>query len=366
MSDVASQIDNQPNETSQPPTRARKLMRALGLLLIGLSVLSAWYLLVGYLGWQSGQTALTEMREVEMTAQLARQITLARENIGQGSYNLALRRLDYVLEHDPGSQEALDLQAQALAELALLNTPQPELALTASPTPLPLPSATPGLISDPQAELQRIRRLIANGDWPAALPALVTFQWQFPSYERQETDQLLYDVYINLGLDLLEGEDVELGLFYLERAESLGNLSQEVLDYRLWAELYLQGIAFYGVNWEVTTYYFRELCLSAPFYQLACERLQESLVNLGDQYGAALDWCPAQALYQEALQYDRTQALVEELSQAQAACLLATPTPLAPITDTLPVTGTEPLPDALFDLLTPTAAATANPGQLPH
>ncbi len=357
MSDVASQVDNQPNEPSQPPTRARKFMRAFGVLLIALSVLLAWYLLVGYLGWQSGQTALVAKREAELTVQLTRQISLARENIGQGSYTLALRRLTYVLERDPSSQEALDLQAQVQSELAALNTPQPEPAATMTATPQPLPTATPGLISDPQAELQRLRRLAANRAWPDALPALVTFQRQFPNYERPATDKLLYDAYINLGLDLLEGEEVELGLFYLEQAEKLGNLSQEVLDYRLWAELYLQGIAFYGVNWEVTTYYFRELCLSAPFYQLACERLQESLVNLGDQYGAALDWCPAQELYQEALQYDRTQALVEKLGQAQEACLLATPTPLAPITDTLPVTGTEPLPDSLFDLLTPMPTA---------
>ncbi len=365
MSDVISPTDNQTSETvdeTAVPTisRSRKIMRAVGIVLIGLSVLLGWYLLIGYLGWQSGQEALVEERAIEEANILARQISLARENIDQDSFNLALRRLEYVLERDPNNREALDLQDQAQTALAALITPQAQLVATNTPTPEPLPTATPGVISDPQKELQRIRRLAANHSWEEGLSSLLAFQRQFPNYERQETDKLLYDAYINYGLTLLEGEQVELGLFYLEQAEKLGDLSQELLDYRLWAELYLQGIAFYGVNWDVATYYFRELCLSAPFYQSSCERLRESLVNLADQYAGSLDWCPAEPLYQEALQYERTQAVVTKLSQAQEACLSATPTPLAPITDTLPVTGTDSLPDAPFILWTPTAAAGSN------
>jgi tetratricopeptide (TPR) repeat protein len=290
-------------------------------------------------------------------------MTLAQENIDQGSYNLALRRLAYILEHDPQNQEAQTLQKQAETELASLTAPLQAGGPTASAptaTPQPLPSPTPGLISDPQAELQRLRQLTTNGAWADALPALIAFQRQFPTVERQDTDRLLYDVYVNYGLTLLEGSQAELGLFYLEQAEKLGDLSQEVLDYRLWAELYLQGIAFYGVNWDVATYYFRELCVSAPFYQSACERLNQSLINFGDQYAGALDFCPAQELYQEALGYGRSQALVEKINQAGEACLLATPTPTAPITGTLPITGTVPLtdtnalPGSSFILPTPT------------
>lgn len=344
VSPATNQTDEQPPEKPQP----RKTVRLVGLLLIVVAVLLGWYLLVGYLGWQSGQTAMVEKREAELTAQVQRQTALARENIEQGSYNLALRRLEYVMGLDPGNVEALDLQRQAQAALNSLTTQQPEAAVTTTPTPLPEPSPTPGLISDPETELQRIRRLIDNQNWEDALPALVTFQRQFPDVDRQVTDALLYESYVNYGLLLLEGERVELGIYYLDQAAQLGDLSQEVLDYRLWAELYLQGIAFYNVKWDVAIYYFRELCLSAPFYQSACQRLQESLESFADQYAVALDWCPAQELYQEALVHGRSQPLVEKLNNAAEACLLATPTPLAPITDTLPISGTEPLPDAPF------------------
>ncbi|MCB9421312.1 MAG: hypothetical protein H6667_16030 [Ardenticatenaceae bacterium] len=351
MDDTVSPAGGQPSEKP----KSHKATRLVGLLLIIVAVLLGWFLLVGYLGWQSGQTAMIEEREAELTAQISRQIDLARENIGQGSYNLALRRLEYVLELDPENSDALSLRKQAQAALDSLNTPQPTTAVTATSTPLPEPSPTPGLISNPETELQRIRRLSANQNWEDAITALVSFQRQFPDVERQETDALLYDAYVNYGLSLLEGENVELGLYYLDQAAKLGDLSQEVLDYRLWAELYLQGIAFYDVNWDVATYYFRELCLAAPFYQSACELLQESLESFADQYAVALDWCPAQALYQEALSHGRSQPLVEKLNTAAEACLLATPTPLAPITDTLPISDTVPSLGSPFVIpLTPT------------
>lgn len=348
MNETVSPADHQTDDQPSPKSQPRRIMRLLGLILIVIAVLSAWYLSVGYMGWQSGQAAMVEEREAELSAQIERQTALARENIGQGSYNLALRRLEYVLELDPGNSEALSLQEQAQNALAAINTPQPTTAVTVTATPRPEPTATPGLISDPGTELQRIRRLVANREWETALSALVAFQRQFPDFQRPDTDELLYNVYVELGLSLLEGEQVELGLYYLDQAAQLGDLSQEVRDYRLWAELYLQGIAFYNVNWDVATYYFRELCLSAPFYQSACELLQESLENFADQYAAAMDWCPAQALYQEALSHGRSQPLVEKLNDAAEACLQATATPLAPITDTLPITDTEFSPGAPF------------------
>lgn len=348
MDERVSPVNGQVEEQTPEAQRPRRTLRLVGVLLIFVAVLLGWYLLVGYLGWQSGQSAMVEEREVELSAQIQRQTELARENIGQGSYNLALRRLDYVLGLDPENSEALDLRTQAQQALDSLSTPQPTTAVTSTPTAQPEPTVTPGSISDPETELQRIRRMVSNENWEDALPALLAFQHQFPNEERPATDDLLYNVYVNYGLSLLEGEKVELGLYYLDQAAELGDLSQEVQDYQLWAELYLQGIAFYNVNWDVATYYFRELCLAAPFYQSACDLLQESLENFADQYAVAEDWCPAQELYQEALSHGRSAPLLDKLNNAAEVCALATPTPLAPITGTLPITDTEPLPGSPF------------------
>ena len=88
--------------------------------------------------------------------------------------------------------------------------------------------------------------------------------------------------------------------------------------------------------------FFRDLCLSAPFYQDSCAHLFDSLVAYGDQYLVAQDYCPAVSIYREARQQNRSPELDEKLTQAVQGCAEATPTP-APITGTLPVTGTESL-----------------------
>ena len=329
-------------------------MRLMGLLLIMFSVLVGWFLLVAFLGWQSGQQQLQD----KQFAQLDRQIALAETDIAQANYRLALTRLEWVLERDPDSAKAHTLQEQALVGLGTTPEPTPVTAVTVTPAATRLPTATPGSIGSPNDELLRIRRLVATKFWEEALPALLAFQQQFPSFEREETDQLLYDAYLNYGLDLLEGEQVELGMYYLAQAQQLGDLPQDVIDYQTWAELYTQGISFYGVNWEASAYYFRDLCLAAPFYKSSCEQLFTVLVSLADQYAAAQDWCPAQLLYEEASRHQTTTALVEKRTQAQENCLLATPTPSEPITDTVPISDTAPFvgpPSFLVPTETPPA-----------
>ncbi len=206
---------------------------------------------------------------------------------------------------------------------------------------------------------------MATKFWEEALPALAAFQQQFPSYEREETDQMLYDAYMNYGLDLVRGEDVELGMYYLAQAQKLGDLPQAAKDYQTWARLYTQGISFYGVNWDTSAYYFRDLCLAAPFYQSSCERLFTALVSLGDQYAFAQDWCPAQALYQEASQLQNPGELSTKRTQAQENCLLATPTPSEPITNTVPITNTEPITDTAAPFVAPSFAVPTAPPDEP-
>jgi hypothetical protein len=128
----------------------------------------------------------------------------------------------------------------------------------------------------------------------------------------------------------------------LTQAERLGDLPLEVEDQRTWAELYLLGIGYYGVNWETTIFYFRGLCAAAPFYQNACQKLFEAYVAFGDQYASVLDWCPAEEWYIEAVRLDNVSEVVEKRREAATNCLEATPTPEAPITDTVPITNTLP------------------------
>jgi hypothetical protein len=316
-----------------------RLLRLLGFGLIVLALLLGVYVMVAYLAYQSGQelgaTRIVETR----TAAIAVQIDRAKIEIGDGNYRLALRRLEWVLAREPENSFAQQLQALAVSAL---QTPAPG-GTTATPetaTGGPTPTADRTGEATAARELRRLERLVEAEEWQEAISGLSAFRADNPSYERLRTDELLQRAYIGLGVEELYGTQVELGMYYLAQAETLGALPQEVLDQRLWAELYLGGIAYYGVNWEVSLFYFRQLCPSAPFYQGACDTLHEILITVGDLYAAQQDWCPAESYYQEALTVRDTGSATQKLREARDGCRTATPTASAPLTDTLPVDGT--------------------------
>jgi hypothetical protein len=307
------------------------------------AVLIAVYGTVAFAAWQRGQTLRVENAQQALDEQIANQLQLAQGDIGNGNFALALRRLDWVLERVPSSPEALSLHAEAQGSLNARLTPSPR------PSPSVMPEAVETPVSDPQPGREAVEEAFRNletlmeaSKWADAISAVAAFQHEYPDERRRETDEMLYNAYINLGAKMVSGAQIELGLFYLTQAERLGDLPLEVEDQRTWAELYLLGIGYYGVNWETTIFYFRGLCAAAPFYQNACQKLFEAYVAFGDQYASVLDWCPAEEWYIEAVRLDNVSEVVEKRREAATNCLEATPTPEAPITDTVPITNTLP------------------------
>ncbi|MCI0396635.1 MAG: hypothetical protein L0332_19240 [Chloroflexi bacterium] len=333
-------------ETPRVVSHRRRLLRRLGFFLLLLATLLTLYGGVAYLAWRRGQMARSENIQQATQAELSNQVTLAQGDINAGNFALALRRLEWVLERAPDYSGVVELQRQA----------QQGLNARLTPTPLPTPTATPEVVqtpatvTGPAAAVAGLEELMAAEEWETAVAAIAAFQYQYPDYERRQTDTMLYNAYINLGLALLSGPQVELGLFYLSQAEKLGDLPQAVIDQRTWAELYLWGIAYYGVDWGTTAFYFRGLCAAAPFYQNSCEKLHTALVAYGDQYAFALDWCPARELYAEARRLDNNSALNTRLQEASAHCLEATPTPTIPLTGTVTITGTAPILDERLEI----------------
>lgn len=332
--------------TGEPTTpapgarRPRLAVRLLGLALVIFSVAAATYLLVAYFAFESGRSLSQQQETTQRAEQIARQIELAREDLDAGSENLALTRLDWVLSQAPDNADA-----RALREQVTSRTPEPTAAPTESPAePTPEGTAIPG---DEEAlpELQAIHRLVAGEQWEEALSSLLFFQQQHPDFRRDETDKLLYDAYLALGLAYINTEKIELGLNYFAQAEKLGDLPQEAQDYRLWADLYFEAVAYSGVNWDIAGDYWRDLCAAAPFFQDSCSRLERALVGVGDQYAYYFDWCPALSIYQEAWNRQPSDALGAKLSQARDGCASATAIPISgtnPLTATNPLTPTEP------------------------
>jgi tetratricopeptide (TPR) repeat protein len=324
---------------SRPP-----VIRLVGIGLIAVALLLAVYVVIAYLGYQSGQELAVTRIELTRSAGIAVQLDRARAELDDRNFRLALRRLEWILERDPQNEQALQLQSEAQGAL---QTPTPGAA-TATPELVATEQAgagtgaAPASVAEAARGLQRLVRLVEQEAWDEAISGLLSFQNRFPDYERRRTDELLQQAYIGRGLAELYGAQVELGMYYLAQAEALGALPQDVLDQRLWAELYLNGIAYYGVNWEVSLFYYRQLCPAAPFYQDACDTLYDILMTVGDASAGQGEWCPAEPYYQEALTVRDDNTASQKLRQARDGCRNATPTPTSPVTDTIPFTGTLP------------------------
>lgn len=323
---------------TQPQTGAgRTVLRGLGIFLIALALLLLFYGGIAYWGWQSGQNLRREQAMASQTAELDKQLALAKVDMDTGNYELALLRLEWVVGHGGGS-EAAELQAEAQHQIALLLTPSPTPTITPIPTATPLPAPTADLTEEQEQEAAAeafadLEDIMADYKWEEAITAVPAFQLRFPSYRRPDTDKMLYDAYLEHGQRLLPTDEIERGLFYLEQARRLGPIPEEVQGQIVFAELYLEGIVFYDVNWPAYLYYFRELCSYAPLFQQACPRLEDGLIKHADGLALSLDWCPAAEHYAEARALPRTGPLPEGLAakqdEASAQCLLATPTPTA-------------------------------------
>lgn len=301
------------------PSGLKRVLRGLGYALLIIGVLLALYGGTAYVAWQSGQSLRREKIETEMAAELARQLELAREDVNAGRYDLALHRMEWILQQQPDYPGVRELQNQAIIARDVVLTPSPTPTLTPTPTITPTP--------EPVSELERLQQLVRQQAWQDAISAIINFQAANPNYQRLQTDKLLYDAYVAYGVELLYGEQVELGLAYLSQAERLGALATDVIDQMSWAEMYLRGIAFYGVDWNAAIAYFSDLCLVAPFYQNACEKLNTARIAYADQYAVALDWCPAERYYRDALNQTYSRDLAQKVDEARQGCQAATPTP---------------------------------------
>ncbi len=315
------------------PTDALHPAAILALVIAAILIILAT---VAYVGWQTGQTNRARAVEAELDVQLTRQLELARTDLAAARPDLALARLDWVLTRRPNDGDSLTLRRQAQTTLTqAAPTPTPNRNL---PTPFPTripPTSVPGA-GDPAARLAALQALVEQERWDEAISRIIAFQLDHPNYARLQTDGLLFQAYIQQGLSLTLGDNVELGLAYFDEAEKLGNLPQEVLDRRVLANLYLNGLAYQGISGKITVENYRALCRQSPFFHNSCQLLFTALVAYGDEFVAIQEWCPAVELYNEATQYRSNDDLVIKLRDARIGCVAATPTPLPTPADVTP------------------------------
>jgi len=249
------------------------------------------------------------------------------ERLEAGEYELAIAEFEYVLELQPEHPFA----EQGIAEAETRNV--------ALPTPT---SETYEIVVDDL--YQKAAAHYEARRWEEASAVFTQVRVLDPAYEAETVEELLFTSLYNAGMAFLEEDRFEEGVFYLDQAVALRPLDEEALTQRSLAVQYMTALGYWGVDWERCIERFENLYTIAPGYKDVFSRLYSAHVTYADAWYDQGEMCPAEVQYAQAMQLMADPDVEQRRTGAAEICMVATPTPIAPITGTLPITLTEPPP----------------------
>lgn len=304
-----------------------------------------------YAGYNSAIDQRTRYESTTVAGEAANQYVLAQQDIAIGNYDRARQRLEYIIKIDPNYPNVSE-------QLAFVLTQQ---RITATTTLMPTLTLTPTPDFRGRDELfGQAQNLLVARDWTAAIDTLLLLRKNYPDYMVVKVDGMLFVALRNRGIDkIAQMHDLEGGNYDLTLAERFGPLDAEAHNWRDWAELYIRGASFWGVDWGQSVSYFSQLAAAAPNLSdisgwTAANRYLDALLGYGDWLAAKGQWCDAQ------LQYDTYMTLLANPQVEPTAMYAAdqcaqgtspevtpggefTPTPETPIPTEIPI-PTETLP----------------------
>ena len=322
-----------PASTARPATPQRtissrwRLIRTTSLwvlilvLLLALSAIAAVY-------WGVRQG---ERQKVEQRLQAAEEhYRVGLQRLDEGEHYLAIAEFEYVLELNPEhayAQQGIDEAEARVKRLAVLPTPTSE---------------TYELVADDLYQAALVE--YEAGRWEDAVAELTQLRVFDPTHRREEVEDMLFTSLYNAGLASLEEDRFEEGIFYLDQAVALRPLDEEALAQRSLAIQYMTALGYWGVDWEVCIARFGQLVATAPNYKDVFQRLYRAHVTYGNAWYDQGEMCPAEEQYTLALQLLTDPTVEEKRAEAVEICLVATPTPVGPITGTQPIMLEAPPP----------------------
>jgi tetratricopeptide (TPR) repeat protein len=305
---------SEPEAVSVEPSRARLWRWLIGISLFALLAVAAISILGGYF---SGIDRRTAFEATQVAQKVSEQYQLGLQDMEDGHYELARQRFEYVIQLDPSYPGVTDQLALVLLEL---NT-------TATPTPVPSPTLTPTPDTRGAEELiSQAQLLLADSKWTEAIDTLLKLRKDEPAFQPVEVDSMLYVALRNRGVQrILQESDLEGGTYDLALAERFGPLDYEASNYRTWANLYVTGASFWGLDWQQAIFYFGQLLQVAPNLRdattlTATERYRLALLKYGDFLAANGEWCAAQEQYEAAYNFSSDPSIEPTISNAATEC----------------------------------------------
>jgi hypothetical protein len=253
MNDIKNQAEDQEISPDEIKKKKPRLFRwALALIGIYLLIL----LIAGFAGNRLGIQDRVKHEAQLASTEIASQYQLALDDIEAQRYQQAIIRLDYILEYEPGNVMASDKLEQV----------QFIMNFTATPTIEPTPTMTPtpdlrGLVT----LMESAEADFLAGEWDSLILTLDTLRGNFPDHNSVEIDGYYFAALRNRGVQriLYEGK-LESGIYDLNMAEAFGPIDAQANSYREWANQYIAGASWWGINWYTSMQYFEELAINMP------------------------------------------------------------------------------------------------------
>jgi tetratricopeptide (TPR) repeat protein len=338
-----------PDAPEKAPKRRRMwiLWAVLGVLLLALIAGGSVYA-----GYSSAIEQRTHYQSTLFANEAANQYVLAQQDIAAGNFDRARQRLEYIIKLDPNYPNVSE-------QLATVLTQQ---RITATPTVVPTPTLTPTPDYRGRDELfTQAQNLLISRDWTGAIETLLLLRKNYPEFSAVQVDDMLFVALRNRGIDkIAQLYDLEGGNYDLTLAERFGPLDAEARNWRDWAELYIRGASFWGVDWAQSVSYFSQLAAAAPNLSdvsgwTASNRYLDALLGYGDWLAARGEWCDAQA------QYDTYMTLLASSQVEPTAIYAADQCAQGASATTTPGGETTPTPEQVIPIETPPPDTTPYP-----
>jgi tetratricopeptide (TPR) repeat protein len=287
----------------------------------------------GFIGYQAAYNSRKAAAEEQNTIEATKQFELGVADIEAGRYEIAKQRFEYVLQIDSSFPGAMDKLTQVMMLIAQEKTPTPPLP-TATIAPTPTKDMRPS-----EELFNAVQSYLRAGDWVNAIITIEALRTADLTFRPVDVDGMYYIALRGRGINkILVDGNLEGGIYDLTLVERFGPLDKEAEGYRSWARAYIQGASFWKVDWEKVVTYFSQIYPAAPNMVdadgwTAAERYRYALIQYGDQFLAAEDYCSARDQYRIALSIADDPKLGPTATYVQLQCEPPTAT-LAPFTPT--------------------------------
>ncbi len=294
-----------------PPTSRTLFLRRLLPLMIGLALFLAALTASGYAGLYFGERDRVTYRQATLEAHYQAGV----QALNEGRFERAASEFQYVLQLEPHHTLAQQGLTEAQTRLIVIPTPTSEAGQSLS-----------------EYLLEEARAAYAEEAWPTVINHLTQLRRLDIDYEREEVETLLFTSLYNAGRALLDSDNPEQGIFYLDQALALRPqaVDAEAVNTRNLAARYLAALDYWGVDWQATITALERLYESAPYYRDVSTRLYQAYLAYGNYYVEQGEMCPAEQQFTQALRRfgDPHGTLEQQRAETAQVCLIATPAPL--------------------------------------